>query len=290
MNQRLGIGQCRGSSVRSPLIKKTYLFSLATGLLGCSAATAALSVGTVVNYDFATANNPASGNVTNPGVIGSASQIWNTTNGGFNGAGGQVDSAGNAVNVGSFVAGGSTGASGSGFFGWGGATGNAVGQDYLFLTNDNIANGNVLNGLTVGSFRRFTVFTNGGLDDGLNVNQVWNLHFLGAGNADNQGLNIMVGQGAGATATFLTGSSTGAGASTYDPTFDGNNNSFSINGLTPTVINGGAEFELFIFTPETATTSALNGVQLELVSVVPEPSSALLGLLGLGAFAARRSR
>ncbi|MGJ8639602.1 MAG: PEP-CTERM sorting domain-containing protein [Opitutaceae bacterium] len=261
--------------------KKTL--STVSALAFCAALSshAALTPGTIINVDYGTSNGVATA-TTGPAGGGG---FWNSNNGGFIGSGlnSGIDSNNNGIDVGSFVSGpDATGGGSSGSFGWG-TPGDALQQDYIFLSG---GTGTTLNGTSVGTFRRLTIFTGNGLSNGIDQGSQWDITFIGGGNADGQGLSVMVNDGG----SFLIGSADGANAGTANiGNFDADNTvTFSSIDAVPTA-GTGADIEFWIYTAPGGSTSALQGVQLTLV---PEPSAyaMLAGFAALGFAMVRRRK
>lgn len=227
-----------------------------------------------LNLDYSTSNGTA---VSGSGPINGG--VYNGVAGGGIGPGGLVDGDGSAVPINTFVAN-STGGSGS-TFGWGGPTGDPLGQDYFFLTNDDSNTQNLPGVGTVGSFRRFTIFNATGATNGLDVIQVMNITFIGSGNQVGQGMSILLTQNSGDLSDSVAGQ-------LFDGTYNANN-TITFNSVSPTINGGNTELEFWLYTDTGASaTVALNGIQLQ---IIPEPATYAMAF-GLGAivFVAMRRR
>lgn len=248
------------------LAPKWTIALMSVGMI--SIAQAGLAVGDWFQLDYGTGNGTA---VTGTGPANGGQ--WNAFGGGYVGPGGSgyVDGGGQPVNIGAYT--GTSVSGGAGAWQWGD---DALGQDYLYLNNGGAGDTN-LNGVAVGSYSRMTLFTTGNLDDGLAADQTWDITFVGAGNADGQGLYILLNDGG----VNRTGHNSGSSAGTFSDYTVGENY-MTFTDVSPTAISGGAELEFWLYTPDGSSgnvgTSAINGIQMQL-KAIPEPAT--LGLVGL---------
>ena len=252
-----------------------------------SSAPGALTVGDYINIDYGSKAGTVGTGVSYAGAVNTGQ--WNTTNGGFSSwTSTKVNSTGGAVSFGTFSGGQTSGATGN----WGNnaAAGiNLVGQDYVYLNNNVVAD-TTLNGNSVGSYIRFTIYTPTAESNGFAVGQSWNITFSGGGDAVGQGLNLDVNDGGTIIQATLPGP-TAVGTS-WSGYVDGQTYT-TLNGINPTVDGANTHIEFWMWTPAGSTgnaaNSAISGVQMQLVAI-PEPSA--ISLLGLGALglAVRRRR
>ncbi|MDP4624397.1 MAG: PEP-CTERM sorting domain-containing protein [Akkermansiaceae bacterium] len=261
-------------------MKSTLAIPLLLAALA-SSAPGAITVGTWINIDYGTRGGTPGAGVSYAGAVNTGQ--WNSHNGGHSGPTTRVDSTGGAVTFGIFAGQNSSGGVGN-FNLAGGSPADLVGQDYLFL-NNNVAGDVTLNGRSVGSLYRFTIYNATTETNGIALGQTWNITFSGGGDTVGQGLNLDVNNGGTIVTATLPGPTTTSPWSGYA---DGVTYT-TLNGIKPTENGAFTEIEFWMWTPAgsaTDATSAISGIQMQLV---PEPSSAaLLGLAGIALLARRR--
>lgn len=242
----------------------------------------------IASVDFGTERGGGSG----PLVIGSAGDTVNVIGGGLPGGSSfaldRADGTGGSdVNLFFDTP---VGATGNFSFGFGAdPSSTPMLSDYTVLVFDpGAAAVTTPAGVSSQGYQRFTIFSNG-LDTGLDENETYNLYLIGQGDNASQTSSFSVRQGAGAGTTYVTGQTTGRA---YDGTLVEDENYIVFRDISPTTWSGGTnlEFEVFRFAEPGQQFLAFNGLQLERVVAIPEPST--LGLLGLvgGMVAVRRRR
>jgi hypothetical protein len=252
-----------------------------------ASAPGALTVGDYINIDYGNRAGTVGTGVSYAGAVNTGE--WNTTNGGFSSwTSTKVNSTGGSVSFGTYSGGQTSGS--AGHYGNTAAAGiNLVGQDYVYVNNSG-AGDVTLNGNSVGSYLRFTIYTPTAESNGFAVGQSWNITFSGGGDAVGQGLNLDVNDGGTIVQATLPGP-TAVGTS-WSGYVDGETYT-TLNGINPTVNGSNTEIEFWMWTPAGSTgnaaNSAISGIQMQLVAI-PEPSA--ISLLGLGALglAVRRRR
>lgn len=114
-----------------------------------------------------------------------------------------------------------------------------------------------------------------------------NFVFSGLSAAETYSFTLYGARGNNGLETFVTATS---GSPSASGSLDPFQNSTELIVFNDLLADGNGEIELSVNAPGTSFSGTINFIQLESAPVIPEPSSAVIGLLGIGLCGLRRRR